>query len=66
MRLRIVLDRGGRLLEASLVGSSSHDLLDTAALQMAQRAAPFPPPLDLIGNNPSAAFIVPLRFELTR
>ena len=66
VRLRLVLDRSGRLLEAALASSSGHDLLDEAALRMAQRAAPYPPPLDALGNAPSAAFVVPLRYELLR
>lgn len=64
VRLKLELDRGGRLLAASLATSSSHIALDEAALSMAQRAAPYPPPLDLLGRQSSAVFIVPLHFEL--
>ncbi|MEL3889155.1 TonB family protein [Ferrovibrio sp. MS7] len=65
VRLKLELDRGGRLLAASLATSSTHAILDEAALSMAQRAAPYPPPLDLLGQQRSVVFIVPLRFELT-
>ncbi|WP_428249302.1 energy transducer TonB [Ferrovibrio sp.] len=64
VRLKLELDRGGRLLMASLATSSNHATLDEAALAMAQRAAPYPPPLDMLGQQRSAVFIVPLRFEL--
>ncbi|WP_430396622.1 energy transducer TonB [Ferrovibrio sp.] len=65
VRLKLELDRGGKLLAASLATSSTHAILDEAALSMAQRAAPYPPPLDLLGQQRSVVFIVPLRFELT-
>lgn len=45
--VRFVLDRGGRLLHAEVVRSSGFKLLDRAALDLLQRAQPYPlPPLD--------------------
>lgn len=45
--VRFVIDRQGRLLSAEVVSSSGYKLLDQAALELLQRAQPYPlPPLD--------------------
>jgi periplasmic protein TonB len=41
--VRFVLDRDGSLLASELIDSSGHALLDRAALELLDRAAPFPP-----------------------
>jgi protein TonB len=64
-QIALVLDRSGRLLALTLVQSSGIPLLDEAALAMAQRAAPFPPP-QLPAGSEKASFIVPVRFALER
>ncbi|HVF34625.1 MAG TPA: energy transducer TonB [Candidatus Saccharimonadia bacterium] len=40
--VRFVIDRGGALRETELVASSGHAVLDRAALELLQRAAPYP------------------------
>ena len=42
-RVRFALARDGRVLSASLAGGSGEQILDRAAIDMVQRAAPFPP-----------------------
>jgi protein TonB len=64
-RIALTLDRSGRLLDLELKEASGHDLLDQAALDMARRAAPFPPP-QLPPGSEKATFIVPVRFHLER
>lgn len=64
-RIALTLDRSGRLLGLELREVSGHDLLDQAALEMARRAAPFPPP-QLPPGIDKATFIVPIRFHLER
>lgn len=64
-RIALTLDRSGRLLHLELREASGHDLLDQAALDMARRAAPFPPP-QLPPGSEKATFIVPVQFHLER
>jgi protein TonB len=63
--IALTLDRSGRLLELRLAQPSGHSALDDAALGMAQRAAPFPPP-QLPQGSDRVTFIVPIRFNLER
>ncbi len=64
-RIALTLDSSGRLLALTLVESSGFALLDEAALDMARRAAPFPPP-QLPRGTERATFIVPVQFSLQR
>ncbi|MFN4276855.1 MAG: energy transducer TonB [Ferrovibrio sp.] len=64
-RIGITLDTSGRILALTLVESSGFALLDEAALDMARRAAPFPPP-QLPRGTDRATFIVPVLFALQR
>ncbi len=64
-RIAITLDNSGRLLALSLAESSGFALLDEAALDMARRAAPFPPPVLPRGTD-RATYIVPVQFALQR
>lgn len=64
-RIALTLDRSGRLLGLELREASGHDLLDQAALEMARRAAPFPPP-QLPPGSEKATFIIPVQFHLER
>lgn len=48
LRLLAVIDADGALVEATLMESSGHAVLDEAALRIVRLAAPFPPfPLDI-------------------
>lgn len=64
-RIGVTLDTSGRLIALMLVESSGFTLLDEAALAMARRAAPFPPP-QLPRGTDRATFIVPVQFALQR
>lgn len=64
-RIAITLDNSGRLLALALAESSGFALLDEAALDMARRAAPFPPPVLPRGTD-RATYIVPVQFALER
>ncbi len=61
--LRIRIDRSGQVLQSSLEKRTGNRFLDKAALEMAQRANPFPPMPD---NDPRAEleFRVPVMFQL--
>jgi len=62
-RLRILIDRTGRTRQVSLEQRTGNRLLDKAALEMAQRANPFPPmPTD--DPRRELEFIVPVAFVL--
>jgi len=61
--LRIVIDRSGQTQQVSLAQRTGNRLLDKAALEMAQRANPFPP---MPENDLRAQleFVVPVAFLL--
>ena len=61
--LRILIDRTGRTQQVTLEQRTGNRLLDRAALEMAQRADPFPP---MPGNDPrqELEFFVPVAFLL--
>jgi protein TonB len=61
--LRILIDRTGRTQQVTLEQRTGNRLLDKAALEMAQRADPFPP---IPENDPrrELVFIVPVAFVL--
>jgi len=62
--LFIAIDRGGRVLEARIEQSSGHDLLDQAALDMLERAAPLPPVPDDMPQQ-RLEIVVPVQFFIT-
>lgn len=64
VRLHLALDRSGQLSELSLARASGFSVLDEAALNMARRAAPYPPPVIAQGQS-TVAFVVPVQFRLT-
>ncbi|VAX09420.1 hypothetical protein MNBD_GAMMA26-119 [hydrothermal vent metagenome] len=61
--LRILIDRTGRTRHIILVHRTGNRLLDKAALEMAQRADPFPP---ISEDDPrqELEFMVPVAFAL--
>lgn len=61
--LRIVIDRSGQMQQVSLVQRSGNRLLDKAALEMAQRANPFPP-MPEKDLREQLEFVVPVAFML--
>ena len=59
--VRFSMDRGGRVLATSLVGSAGSPALDAEALAVFRRAQPLPqPPPDVPGG--SFTFTIPVRF----
>jgi periplasmic protein TonB len=63
-KVRVVLDRRGRLVkDAKITRSSGHELLDEEALAMVRRAAPFPALPDGISQS-AVSFEIPVRFKL--
>lgn len=62
-QIALTLDSSGRLLQARLHASSGSGLLDRAALAMAERAAPYPPPQFPPGTL-RTTYIVPVRYAL--
>ena len=62
-RLRFTIDRSGRVVAASLAGTSGHAALDTETLEMVRRASPFPaPPPEVAGAT--VTFTVPVDFNV--
>jgi periplasmic protein TonB len=61
--VRIRIDRSGRVLERTLVGSTGQPLLDQAALDLVRRASPFPAvPREYAGS--SFEFVAPVEYRL--
>ncbi|QQS13637.1 MAG: TonB family protein [Rhodospirillales bacterium] len=63
--LRVVIGAGGALVDVQVQGGSGFAALDAAALDMARRAAPFPPLPPALGAA-QATFVVPVVFALNR
>jgi protein TonB len=61
--LRVRIDAGGRLLDASLQRSTGHDALDAEMLAMIRRAAPLPP-IPAALRVPALEVVVPVSFAL--
>lgn len=62
-QLQLILSGSGKMLNAAILRSSGFEVLDNQALEMVQRAAPFPqPPEALRGRN--VAVNVPIVFKL--
>ena len=60
-KVKVVIDRRGKLISRELVESAGSELLDAAALRMVERAEPFPePPADV--SNDRFIFVVPFNF----
>lgn len=60
-RVSFVIDRSGRVLGASLVGSSGNPTFDGEAVAMVRRASPVPPPPPEVGGG-TISFTVPVDF----
>lgn len=63
VRLRLTVDRQGGLLDVGLGKSSGFPILDQAAMEMARRAFPLPPPPPSLSGEP-VVFDAPIRFRL--
>jgi periplasmic protein TonB len=63
--VRFVLDRGGALHGSEVLESSGHAVLDRAALDLLQRASPFPAlPANLTLDE--IELVLPIEYDLTR
>ena len=61
--LYFAIDRQGMLIVAQIKGSSGYVPLDQAALDMVDRAAPFPPmPSEMLQSQ--LELVVPVQFSL--
>jgi protein TonB len=63
VRVQFVLARDGRLVSASLMGTSGERALDQAALEQVRRASPFPPIPSAIAQT-TMNIAAPIRFDL--
>ena len=61
--LHFVIDRDGRLHDYGIEQSSGHELLDRAVIDMIERARPFPPIPNHLGQS-RLALTVPVQFVL--
>src|SRR5262245_8635484 len=63
VQVRILIDRGGRLMSSEVVGSSGSQLLDEEALEILKRASPLPPlPVGVQGETLNLN--IPIRFRI--
>jgi protein TonB len=61
VRLALVIDRGGHVVSARVIGSSGSAILDEAALDMARRASGRPLPPEM---GASVSLTVPVRYSI--
>ena len=61
--LHFVIDRDGRLRDYGIEGSSGHELLDRAVIDMIERSRPLPPIPSHLGRG-SLTLTVPVQFAL--
>ena len=61
--LSFTIDRSGRVVSAHVAGSSGSPALDEAAVAMAERASPLPPPpAEVPGSRIN--LVLPVRFSI--
>lgn len=65
VRIRVTVDRQGRVLKAKLLQKSEHDILNQAALKAITKAAPFPQVPDSVSGE-SYLFTVPFKYQFDR
>lgn len=61
--VELELDGNGKLKSKKIVQSSGHDVLDKQALEMVEKALPFPAPPEVLRGN-SFTITVPIPFKL--
>lgn len=61
--VELQLDGNGKLQSKKIVQSSGHDVLDKQALEMVEKALPFPAPPEVLRGN-SFTITVPIPFKL--
>ena len=60
-KVKVVIDRRGKLISREIVESAGSEVLDAAALRMVERAEPFPePPAE--ASDDRLTFVVPFNF----
>ena len=63
VQVRVLIDRGGRLMSSEIAGSSGSALLDEEALDILKRASPLPPlPVGVQGETLNLN--IPIRFRI--
>ena len=58
-----IIDRGGHVLSARLVGSAGNSTLDAEAVSLPRRASPVPSPPAGVGSGDALSLTVPVRFK---
>ncbi len=61
--VELLLDGSGKLKSKKIIQSSGHDVLDKQALEMVEKAAPYPIPPEVLRGN-SFTITVPIPFKL--
>lgn len=61
--VELELDGNGKLKSKKIIQSSGHDVLDKQALEMVEKALPFPPPPEVLRGN-TFTITVPVPFKL--
>lgn len=61
--VELLVDGNGKLKSKKIISSSGYDVLDKQALEMIERAAPFPAPPEVLRNS-SFSITVPIPFKL--
>lgn len=65
VRVRVTVDRQGKVLNAKLLQKSEHDILNQAALKAIAKAAPFPQVPESVSGE-SYSFTVPFKYQFDR
>jgi protein TonB len=60
-KVKVVIDRRGKLISREIAESAGSELLDAAALRMVERAEPFPEPPAEVSDD-RLTFVVPFTF----
>ena len=61
--VELELDGSGKLKSKKITQSSGHEVLDKQALEMVERALPFPPPPEALRNS-NFTIVIPVPFKL--
>ena len=61
--VELVLDSSGKIKSKRIAQPSGHEALDKAALEMVEKAAPFPVPPEILRNG-DITITVPVPFQL--
>ncbi|WP_169764277.1 TonB family protein [Campylobacter mucosalis] len=67
IKVRIVMDKNGKIISANLKDKAKYELLAREATELFYRASPLPkPPADFIGENETISINIPIEFNIKK